>query len=493
MSGTIDGSSRSLAKNAISQIGGRLFLSLGRLVAALMIVHVAGPDRFGEYALVLQFIVLFEWLADFGQTDIGVRDICQRPADEPVLLGALATLKLVQGGILALLLPLLLLAMQYPASIVRAGAVGGVSVVCYALVQVFRAVFRVRMCTERDIAAELGGLAIMLPLTWFACRSGAGIETLVACYSVARLVFLALVIVFSRDEGQRAPRVIGRRAAMGLLLQALPLGIAGLLVSMYDSLATIMLSKLTELQSVAQYAAATRFVFPVIIVVQALGSAFYPPLSAAWRKSPGEFRRLQQSALDLSMLVGAGLFSGVFAGAGFLMGLMGPSIATATPILRVMSVVVLARAVTTVMSPLIVVAGRQGKALWLTALSILLQAAMLLLLVPRYGILGAAIGYLLIELVVGVVPVSVIGQIVTGVRLRWAVSARLAACAMVAAGLCALLPLEGTIWSGIMGGLLYVGLALATGTVSIRQMRSVLTEVMTARRARMAISSGDSA
>jgi len=111
MTTTVDSSSRSLMKNAASQIGGRLSLSLGRLLAALMIVRLVGPERFGEYALVLQFIVLFEWLADFGQTDIGVRDICQRPAEEGETLGALATLKALQGAGLALLLPALLMAM----------------------------------------------------------------------------------------------------------------------------------------------------------------------------------------------------------------------------------------------------------------------------------------------------------------------------------------------------------------------------------------------
>ena len=35
MSGAVDSSSRSLTKNAVNQIGGRLFLSLGRLAAAL--------------------------------------------------------------------------------------------------------------------------------------------------------------------------------------------------------------------------------------------------------------------------------------------------------------------------------------------------------------------------------------------------------------------------------------------------------------------------
>ncbi|HEY1384574.1 MAG TPA: oligosaccharide flippase family protein [Dongiaceae bacterium] len=486
MSGAVDSSSRSLFKNAISQIGGRLLLSLGRLLAALMIVRLLGPERFGEYALVLQFIVLFEWLADFGQTGISVREICQNPADERATLGALTTLKAVQGLFLALLLPALLLALRYPAEIVRAGVAGGLSVACYAAVQMFRADLAVRMRMERDVGAELGGLVVMLPLTLVACRAGAGVEILIACYSAARIVFLLLLVWFSLGPGRPRLHLAGSRPSMELLLKALPLGIAGLLVSTYDSLATLMLSKMTDMGAIAQFASAMRFVFPVIIVVQALLSAFYPSLAATYRVNPVRFQRLQQSALELSVLVGAGLFCGLFAGADFFMGLMGPSIRDAAPVLSVMSVVVLARSVTTAMSPLIVVAGKQGKALWLTAASIAFQAVMLLALVPRLGIMGAAIGYLAVELALGVVPVSVIGQLVAKVRLDWSVPVRLIGWAGIAVAICKLLPLAGTIWSGILAGLLFVTLILATGTLSVSSVRSVLSDIIAGRLARTA-------
>jgi O-antigen/teichoic acid export membrane protein len=392
----------------------------------------------------------------------------------------------VQGGVLAVALPVLLWALRYPVEIVEAGVAGSLSVACFAGVQVFRVGFKLRMNTERDIGAELGGLLVMLPLTWLACRAGASVAWLVGCYGLARLVFLALVVM-GTPRAERAVPVAGAgRGAAHLLREAWPLGVAGLLVALYDSLAMIMLSKLAALGEVAQYAAATRFVFPVIIVVQALSAAFFPPLVANWTTAPQRFRALQQTSLDLSVFVGGGLFCGVFAGSDFLMGLLGPEIGSASLVLRVMSVVVLARAVTTSMSPLIVVAGRQRRAMGLTMLSIVLQAAMLLAVVPRFGILGAAIGYLAIELSVGVVPVSLIGLRVARVRLSWAMPVRLLLCAGVAVVLAGLIPLQASLWSGVLGGLAYVALVLATRTFSLGQLRAELTEMLAARRSQTA-------
>src|SRR5947209_6237113 len=101
-----DGSSRALARSAASQFGGRVALSLGRLAAALLIVHAAGVEAFGGYTLVLQYVFLAEWLVDFGQTDVAVRDMARDPLAEPAIRAALARLKLWHGLVLAPLLPL---------------------------------------------------------------------------------------------------------------------------------------------------------------------------------------------------------------------------------------------------------------------------------------------------------------------------------------------------------------------------------------------------
>ncbi len=476
-------SSGSLFKNAASQAAGRLCLSLGRLGAALLIVHLLGTDRFGAYALVLNFIALFEWLVDFGQNDIAVRDICQSPAREGRILAALSWLKAIQGGVLCLALPGLLALMRYPPDIVRAGLAGGISVLCYAGVMVFRTRFKLRMCMELDVLAELGGLAVMLPLTYLACRQGASAPVLVGCYSLARLVFLLLLMLFAR----RIAAPVRCRARLDdlrdLAWQSAPLGFTGLMVSIYDTLATVVLSKLTDIHAVAQYAAATRFVFPVIILVQGLASAFYPPLAASWRAAPARFADLLQNALQIALLVAGGLACGVFGGAGFLMGLMGPAIAQATPVLQLMTVVVLARAVTTVMSPVLIVAGWQRMAVWQTLALVLLQTVAQLLLVPRYGIIGAVGGFLAVELLLGAVPVSLFAQAVGGFRLAWGVPLLLVGCAGGAAWLASLLPTRGGFWGGIIAGTLYLGIAIATGSFSPRALKTLLGELRSARRA----------
>jgi O-antigen/teichoic acid export membrane protein len=473
---------RSLLKNAVSQVLGRLLLSLGRLLVAMLIVRYLGTERFGEYALVLSFLVIFEWLTDFGQTDIAVRNICQRPEREGAILRALASLKVLQGPLLFVLLPYVLYIADYPSAIVRAAAIGGFGLLFYAGIQVFRTVFKVGMTMERDVLSELGGLAVMLPLTWYACRQQAGVEALIACYMFSRAVFFLLTFLFGRAAFSLSGARVPTADALELLHQALPLGIAGILVAVYDGLAPMMLSKMTDMSAVAQYAAAARYVFPVIIVVQALNSALFPPLAALWRTAPVRFAKLQQTALESSILVGGGLFCAIHAGADFLMRLIGPPLAEAAGLLRLMAWVVLARAVTTAMAPLIIIAGHQGSALWLAVASVLVQIAVLIVLVPSYGVTGAAIGYLGIELVLGVIPVSTIGQYAAGMRVRWSGPVKLVGSAVLAVGICTLLPFSGTLWGGLFGLVFYLALCIISGAISPRQLQAVLDQIIEGRQ-----------
>jgi O-antigen/teichoic acid export membrane protein len=289
------------------------------------------------------------------------------------------------------------------------------------------------------------------------------------------------MVAFDPDRRHAFGRSAAWSDVVALFRQGFPLGVAGLMVAFYDSLAVVMLSKLSDMQSVAEFAAVTRFVYPVIIIVQSLNSAFYPLQAAAFRNAPRRFRQLQQTVLELSIFVGGGLFCGIFGGAAFLLGLMGPSLVASAGLMRLMSCVVLLRSVTTAMSPLVVVVGRQRQAMWLTGAAVILHFLGILILVPRFGIMGAAFGYLGIELLVSLIPISIIGLHYSGLRLDYGPLAKLLGSAAAAAGVCQFLPIAGTLWGGVSAGVTFLSLAILTGGVSVQRLRGVIPEILNRR------------
>jgi O-antigen/teichoic acid export membrane protein len=438
-----------------------------RMVAALAVARLAGTESFGAYALLLSYIGLFEWLVDFGQTDITVREVAREPSRRPAALGALSTAKLMQGVGGALALPLLLFAMGQNNQTILAACAGGVAILATALLQPARVSLRLSLRMDRDIGAELAGVAVMLPLLAAASLWHASLPILVATFALARILQAVLMLHWTgHAKYRRSPRIEIWR----LLCTAFPLGLAGLLVVLYDALAPLLLARLMGLKAVAIYAAAARFIFPVLVAVQAINTAFFPVIAHGWRHDPAGVARAQQTALTLSVAVAALLFAGIHGGAAFLMGLMGPDFLVGTALLQLMAWVLLARAVSTTMSPLIVIAGRQSRAMLLTLLSLMAQVAALFLLVPRLGVIGASLGYLIVELLLGSVAVSWVSQTVSGVAIDWRPVAVILAIAGASALLIDATPLAGSFIGGVAAGSLVLGAFLLLALLARRHV-----------------------
>ncbi|BAV64973.1 lipopolysaccharide biosynthesis protein [Sphingobium cloacae] len=461
-------SGASLFRNSAALVAGRIALSLLRMVAALCVARLAGAESFGAYALLLGIVALFEWLVDFGQTDIAVRDAARDPDRRDTLLAALSRAKRMQGLAGAAALPLILAVMGYDGPVILAGCAGSVAIGASALLQPARAALRLALRPDRDMAAELAGTAAMLPLLALASLMRAPLPVLIATFALARLAQAALAIHWAPPCRAAAPA-----SARHLARSALPLGVAGLLVVLYDALAPLLLAHLLDLKAVAIYAAAARFIFPILIAVQAINTAFFPVIAHGWRRDPAGMERTQQAALLLSVAVSAPLFAGIHGGADFLMSLMGGDFRSGAPLLRLMAWVLLARAVTTAMSPLIVVAGRQGRAMLLTLASLAAQVVALFVLVPRLGVIGAGVGYLLVELLLGSLAVSWMGQAVSGARIDWRPVAALLAAAALAVRLVDATPLAGSFPGGVAAGTLSLGFILLLARLMRRRMAPV--------------------
>lgn len=460
---------RSIAHNSLAQVFGRLLLSFARLGVAMLIVRLFGRDTFGQYALLLGFVAIFEWLADFGQTDIAVRDVCANPARAGGTLATLTRLKRVMAPVLVLLLPGAVLLGGYDRVMVWAAFAAGPGIAAYALLQIGRARLRAGMRQDLDIAAELVGVAVLLAGTLAAASAHLPIVELALVYTMSRLVHAALVFWWSGGGIMAAST---GEPALALARGAAPIGVAGLAVALYEGMAPIMLASLTTFSEVAGYAAAARFAVPVLTIMQALGSVFLPILASA-RNDPTRLAETQSTVVWLTLLIAGGLASGLAGGSAFLLDLFGGTMREDVSVLQGMCWLVFARAFTQAMSPLIMIGGAQGIGLILTMTALVAQAIAIPLLVPIYGVFGVVAGYLAIECVFGIVPVSVLGLRATGIGFDWRGALPLVFAGIVTLALVPTLPFSGSFGSGVLAGAMFLALAVAFGGVTPLRLRRV--------------------
>lgn len=184
-------------------------------------------------------------------------------------------------------------------------------------------------------------------------------------------------------------------------------------------------------------------------------------------------------AFDAALFLAIGFACVLVGAAEFVMAAFDPASVDQAGVLRVMALVVVARTVSTAMVPLIVVAGWQSRAAWLTLVSLGAQVLGLFLTVPAYGALGAVLTGLIVELLTSVLGIGWLARRASGVAVALDVPLRLLAAGAIACGGALLSPLAGSLAGGLAAGAGFVALAFALRAIAPDRLRRFATALST--------------
>ncbi|OFW27877.1 MAG: hypothetical protein A3H97_16570 [Acidobacteria bacterium RIFCSPLOWO2_02_FULL_65_29] len=463
---------RSVVSNAASLTGGRILLALLRFVVALVIVQRAGLERFGEFALILSFVLIAEWLSDFGLADITVRQLSSNRRRRGDTLGAFAIAKAAQGILASATMWGATALLGYPDHVVRSGLIAGGAVILYSGVQVYRVEFRANMQMGRDVGGEIIAAVVFLLAVWLATGAGASLEALTLCYVLSRAVNLAAAGLLA---GSRPKISFGRDFRLelrGLAASCVPLGLTGLMVSAYDAMDAIALFQWSTSGEVGVFTVAMRVLMLAVVAEQALATAVFPMLAAQWTQDRESFVRTFQAVLDWGTVMGGALFCALFAGAEGLGALAKQDPRAIADVLQLLSWAILARVVVTLVSPMVVISGRLHYTVWITVTVVVAKWLALTAMAPQ-GAIGAAAAYLIAEIGVGLIPTVILCQRAAGLRLNWSVPVKILASAATVAAATKVLALEASLLNGALALVAFLVLAAALGAVRMQPLRQL--------------------
>ncbi len=462
---------RRVLGNSAALTLGRGGVALMRLAIAALVVRSAGPETFAAYLLLLSLLSVAEWLTDFGSTEIAVREICRDFGKQSAWLRTVAIARLLQAPLAALALVALLWALRYPPAMVQAGAVAALSLFFTAASGVYRVVFKATLSMAHEMLAEVLSVALMVPLLWWALQRGGDLSLLMACHVVSRALFFALCYALCRRRAEFSWRGGSPGEITSLLRTALPIGCIGLLVAVYEALDVLMLSKLGQPVELAYLSAAQRIVWPVLMVLSAISGSLYPIMATLWPAAPARFAASCQAALE-AVLTLAGLAAAVaFAGAEFLLGLLGLALVQGAPVMRVMAVLLFVKAVASSLGPLLYVVHAQRGALAMIACAVLAKAVAIAMMVEHFGYIGVALTSVTAELVFAAAPTVWLLSRHSSWRLQWGMPLRIAGVAAATATLAHWLGDHGGALSALLAVLLYGPLALAAGVINRSRLK----------------------
>lgn len=380
---------RRIALTAVTQIVFRgMNVGLGVATYAIL-ARSLGPSDFGVWATALAFVSLFQFLTDFGVEQVGIQRMSQEPEREAEWLGAVL-------GVRSL------------------GAVGA-SLICLAALQLLSEEGNVRV-VGMVLAITILGTAPGSLLAVFESRLRAGVTmTLLTLQSLSWFGGVVLVAVLGGDvldyawafvvaaiitslghlvATRRFARVAlrrGRELWRPMVRVALPLGIAGVMSTIYYRIDAVLVFELASAREAGFYGAAYRFLDPLHLFPMGVMGAIFPVLAAVHGRDPERVRRLVQAGADYLAVVSLPILAGSLALSGPLVRLVfGPGFERAAGLVPILMLAFIFVSFGYLSGYLVPVLGLQWRFAAYATGGAVANVVLNVLLIPRYGAYGAA-------------------------------------------------------------------------------------------------------
>jgi len=463
---------RHIVTNVGIQVGARVISIPISIVTVSLTARTLDPDGFGVWTATSAFVGIFGALTELGFTTVATQRMAAEPEREGAWLGALATarasLAVIATVICAIAVPLLLGGGSEAHVVGWIMALTILSSGPQSLMAVFQSRLRSGLPQMFQLLLAFMWLISVLALSF----ADAGVVGFAICYSASVATVGTLQVITTTRHGKIEWRA-GRRLIAPLARAAIPLGVAALLITIYYEIDAVLLIHLSSSEEAGLYGAAYRFLSPLLFLPTAVVTSFFPVFSAIWERDPERVRRLVQIATDVMAVVSLPVLAVTVALSDQIVSLLyGPEFAASAdvlPILMLAFVLICYGTLAGYLAPLLNLLWRL--ALY-AAIGAVLNIAMNVVLIPRYGALGSAWATVATE---GVTMLLMLGTAVVALRLRlspW----RIVATIVVAAAMTGVMELTsplGLVPAGVIGLIVYVAGILGLRVIDVGDLRGL--------------------
>jgi O-antigen/teichoic acid export membrane protein len=294
---------RRYAANTSWMFAEQILRMVAGLLVGIWVARYLGPEQFGLFSYAVAFAALFSSIAKLGLDSIVVRDLVRNPEQRDVYLGTAFWLKMIGAGFM---LCAIALAMHFTSSD-NTTKLYIFIIACGSVFQAFEVVdfyFQSKVLSKFVSICKLTQLFISSLLKLYLIYTGAGLFWFVVVSLVDQLT-LAATLYFSYRY-QKIGRFFGHfkiNLAKTILKDSWPLVFSGIAVAVYMRIDQIMIKEMLGERDVGLYSAAVRlsevwYFVPVIIM-----NSLFPAIANAKKIGEGLYlERLQRLCTVITWL-----------------------------------------------------------------------------------------------------------------------------------------------------------------------------------------------
>ena len=354
-----------------------------------------GADGLGDYRTALTMLLFAGVVFDFGLYSITLREISRDGDESHRILGNAAALRIVATICAVLVLLLALYLTDYDADVRQGVLIAGAGWVGYQLNDLLRAVFQLKLAKHKGAIAETAGALVSLACIGGLAVVGAGSTAMLGA-TAAGLICTALLAYYYANSLLPFRLRFEWSVWRTLVVTGIPVAGSVLLLNVQLRVDVLLLSLFQGARQVGLYDAPLKL-YELLFVIPYLFGGMMMPLFVRDRGTDGRgsFGPRLRAAISASVILSSLAFAVVFVHAESVVTLLAGSgfDSSATP-LRVLAGAAVFAGISAILRFATTALHVPQKMLRVDMVGVSAALAAHLLLIPTYGIIGAALGKL---------------------------------------------------------------------------------------------------
>jgi O-antigen/teichoic acid export membrane protein len=403
---------RTIARSSSLLLIGQI-VSLG--IGAVYTIEIArylGVTGFGLLSTALAFTGVFAPFTGLGLTALTTREVARDRSLAGKYLGNLIIIESALAISTFCLIALAANALRYPPETITLIYILALSVVCGGFTGIFQSLFQAFERMEyQSIGVILNAVATLVVVIW-GITAGLGVVWFAFAYFVSSLaVTIYSVTAYSRNFS--LPHIeIDTKFWERILPQALPFALTGLFTTIYFYIDTVLLSLMKGAEAVGLYNAPYRLIMFLLFIPGVISTALFPAMSRFHGTANDTFRLIYKRYFKYMAIVAVPIGIGTTLLAGQIITLLfGVTYENSTIALQILIWATVFIFLEAAFMRLFDTSNKQMIVTKITAVGMVENTALDLLLIPRLSYVGTSIATAATELTVLLLGVFISSRI----------------------------------------------------------------------------------
>lgn len=394
------GTYRRITANFASLLTAEIISRLLQFVIFVYLARSLGKDNFGIFSFGLAFGLIVMVIVDFGLNQLFVREISRNKDLASKYLFNGIIIKTLLAGLAMLIAYLFLNIMNYPAQVKIVAYI----LLLFALMQSFNelcfSVFRAFERMYYEMCIKILRMLMLVGLIFYLVKNNYGLVVSVWAFPAAEFIVLGVAAFIVYTKFAKISFEFDYRFSNRIVKESSLFFFSAIFTTLYLYVDQIMISKLRNTAEVGIYSAAANIAIALVFIPLMYANSIYPVISRFYIKSKKSLKLVYERSFKYMFVLGLPIAAGIFALSDkLILFLYGEEYSASAAVLAMLSGYIFLKFLNPVTGYTLMAINQQGTRLIGQASAAAINIALNFVLIPIYGIIGAAAATLITEVI----------------------------------------------------------------------------------------------